>query len=111
MIIILWKNLENVGRSGTQRSQAMTKKKDQSWGRVLAEVEDHPWVWNFIEQGDFEVGVGVGVWVNKLGGRDHSDEFGGEGVVFSDGEGRRGCVGPTMLQGHTAARGALLSLF
>lgn len=53
MVIMLWKNLENVGRSGTQRSQAVIKKKDQNWGKVLAKVEDHPWVWNFIERGDF----------------------------------------------------------
>lgn len=54
MVIMSWKNLENVGRSGTQRSQAVIKKKDQNWGKVLAEAEDHPWVWNFTEErGDF----------------------------------------------------------
>ena len=53
MVSMLWKNLENVGRSGTQRSQAVIKKKDQNWGKVLAKVEDHPWVCNFIERGDF----------------------------------------------------------
>lgn len=48
MIIILWKSLENVGRSGTQRSQVMPERKDRSRGKVLAEVEDHPWTWNFV---------------------------------------------------------------
>ena len=113
MVVMLWKNLENVGRSGTQRSQAMIKKKDQNWGKVLAKVEDHPWVWNFIEQGEFWGGEisEVAVGVNNLGGSEYADEFRGKGVTFFDGEGRRGCVGPTMLQGHTAAMGILLSLF
>lgn len=51
------------------------------------------------------------VGLNNLGGSEYPGEFGGKGVTFFDGEERRGRVGPTMLQGHTAATGILLSLF